>query len=135
MRTLPLILAAMFLAGTASSSHAADHAKKRTAPVEERTVAHRRADRAYLTRNDARIIREYYEPRYRQLPPGLQKKLQRTGTLPPGWQKKLQAFPRTVERQLSPLPSSYRRGFYDGYAVIYDPHTRRILDVDGPYWR
>jgi hypothetical protein len=33
---------------------------------------------------DIRVIHEYY---YRDLSPGLKKKLYRTGQLPPGWQK------------------------------------------------
>ena len=30
------------------------------------------------------------QKKHKQLPPGLQKKLERTGELPPGWEKKLQ---------------------------------------------
>lgn len=78
---------------------------------------------------EARIIREYYAPRYRNLPPGLQKKLARTGQLPPGWQKKFEAFPEAVERQLVALPRGYRRGVVDGHAVILDDRTHVILDV------
>jgi hypothetical protein len=79
--------------------------------------------------HDVRVINEYYAPRYRSLPPGLQKKLYRTGHLPPGWEKKVEPFPVAVERQLAPLPRGYRRGVVDGYAVVYDPGTRVIVDV------
>ena len=82
-----------------------------------------------FSNGDLRVIREYYEPRYRNLPPGLQKKLARTGQLPPGWQKKLQPFPVIVERELVVLPAGYRRGLIDGQAVIYDSHTHVIVDV------
>jgi hypothetical protein len=78
---------------------------------------------------DVRLIRAHYGPRYRGLPPGLQKKLQRTGSLPPGWQKKFQPFPVVLERQLVVLPYGYRRGLIDGYAVLFDPRTRGIVDV------
>jgi hypothetical protein len=57
---------------------------------------------------DRRVVREYYEPRYRRLPPGLQKKYSRTGELPPGWQRKIQQPPRAVERRLMVLPREYR---------------------------
>jgi hypothetical protein len=70
---------------------------------------------------DVQIIREYYAPRYRRLPPGLQKKYARTGTLPPGWQKKFEPFPVALERRLVVLPSGYHRGVIDGHAVICDP--------------
>lgn len=78
---------------------------------------------------DVQVIREYYAPRYRRLPPGLQKKYARTGTLPPGWQKKMQPFPVVLERDLAVLPRGYRRGVLDGHAVIYRPDSRVIIDV------
>ena len=78
---------------------------------------------------DVQVIREYYAPRYRRLPPGLQKKLARTGTLPPGWQKKMEPFPVALERDLIVLPQGYRRGVLDGHAVIYQPRTQVIVDV------
>lgn len=78
---------------------------------------------------DVQVIREYYAPRYRRLPPGLQKKYARTGTLPPGWQKKMEPLPVAVERGLADLPRGYRRGVIDGHAVIYSPSSRVIFDV------
>jgi hypothetical protein len=78
--------------------------------------------------HDVEIIRSYYAPRYRSLPPGLQKKYARTGQLPPGWQKKMEPLPVAVERQCAPLPREYRRGVIDGRAVIYTPGGR-IIDI------
>jgi hypothetical protein len=66
------------------------------------------------------VIRAHYAPQYRNLPPGLQKKVARGGSLPPGWQKKMQPFPPSVDRALMPLPSGYSRGVFDGHAVIYN---------------
>ena len=80
-------------------------------------------------RQDAQIIREYYAPRYRNLPPGLQKKFERTGQLPPGWQKRFEPFPVVIERQLAALPAGYRRGVVDGHAVIFDDRTHVMVDV------
>lgn len=79
--------------------------------------------------HELRVIREYYQPRYRNLPPGLRKKYARTGQLPPGWRKKMEPFPVVVERELVVLPSGYRRGVIDGNAVIYNPRTQVIVDV------
>ena len=79
--------------------------------------------------HDVAVIRDYYGPRYRRLPPGLQKKLARGGSLPPGWQKKIEPFPILVERQLVVLPQGFRRGVMDGYAVIYNPRTQVIVDA------
>ncbi len=78
---------------------------------------------------DVQVLREYYAPRYRALPPGLQKKLRRTGQLPPGWQKKFEPFPVAIERQLVVLPAGYRRGVIDGHAVIFNSRTQVIFDV------
>jgi hypothetical protein len=82
-----------------------------------------------FSRHDAQVIREYYAPRYRSLPPGLQKKYRRTGNLPPGWQKKFEPFPPSLERQLVVLPVGYRRGVIDGHAVIVNRRTGTIFDV------
>src|SRR5262245_60427354 len=63
-----------------------------------------------FTSREVEIVRQHYAPRYRKLPPGLQKKYARTGQLPPGWQKKMEPFPVVLERELVVLPSGYRRG-------------------------
>jgi hypothetical protein len=79
--------------------------------------------------DDVRVIREYYAPRYRALPPGLQKKYARTGQLPPGWQKKMQPLEPEVERRLVAMPAGYRRGIVDGRAVIMDDRTHVVVDM------
>lgn len=53
---------------------------------------------------DVTVLRTHYGSQYRNLPPGLQKKLARGGTLPPGWQKKMQPFPAALDRDLGVLP-------------------------------
>jgi hypothetical protein len=88
-----------------------------------------RAAICYFQPHDVRIIREYYEPRYRSLPPGLAKKFARTGHLPPGWQRKMEPLPVAVERELVVLPSGYRRGYIDGTIIVYSPQTQIMIDV------
>ena len=82
-----------------------------------------------FSNREQELVRYYYAPRYRNLPPGLQKKLARTGQLPPGWQKKMEPFTASLERKLVTLPSGYHRGVIDGHAVIYNPRTQVIIDV------
>ena len=84
---------------------------------------------------DARIVTQYYAPRSRELPPGLQKKLYRNGHLPPGWERRMQPLPTGVERQLVPLPSGYNRGYIDGYAVVYSPRTQVVVDIVAVFGR
>lgn len=73
------------------------------------------------------VIKAHYAPQYRNLPPGLQKKVARGGSLPPGWQKKMQPFPSNVEKGLLPLPSGYSRGVFEGHAVIYNKGV--VVDI------
>jgi len=78
-----------------------------------------RSDR-YFRDRDVVVIREYYRPTFRALPPGLQKKYARTGYLPPGWAKRMRPVPVYIERDMVRLPQGYRRGVIDGRAVVYD---------------
>jgi len=77
---------------------------------------------------DVEMIRSYYAPQYRNLPPGLQKKYERTGQLPPGWQKKMKPLPPSLERECAPLPAGFRRGVIEAHAIIYDSRGT-IFDV------
>ena len=102
--------------------------KKETVSSADRTDA-RVAVQVTFGSADLRIIREHYAPRYRNLPPGLRKKVARGGALPPGWQKKYEPFPETLERRLVRLSPEYRRGVFDGHAVIYDRRSDFVIDV------
>ena len=90
--------------------------------------------------HDREIITTYYTQRASglppglakregELPPGLEKQLRRNGTLPPGLQKKIQPFPEVLERQLSPLPTGYRRVILDAHVLVYKPDTHAIVDI------
>ena len=79
--------------------------------------------------NDVRVIQQYYGAHPAGLPPGLQKKLARTGQLPPGWQRRIEPIPVVVERQLVVLPADYRRGVIDGNAVIYSSRRGIVFDA------
>ena len=81
----------------------------------------------YLRPADVQIIAGYYPAQ--SLPPGLQKKLYRTGTLPPGWEKKIAGFPPDLQRRLPPVCATCGRGVIDGYAIVWDKKTRIIYDV------
>ncbi len=87
--------------------------------------------------HDREIIRNYYAKhglppglakRHGDLPPGLEKHLQRNGTLPPGLQKKLRPLPSALQHELGPLPRGYRRGILDRHLVVYRPDTYVVAD-------
>ena len=80
----------------------------------------RRAER--FSAEERRIIEEYYHQggkskkkglppglakRGGNLPPGLQKKLDRDGRLPPGLQKRLEPLPVDLDRRLPRLPDRW----------------------------
>lgn len=105
------------------------------APLEAEAGDHRRQRAAvrvysgpFFPSHDVYVIREYYRPSYRPLPPGLARKYYRTGWLPPGWQRRIRPIPFWVERQLVPLPPGYYRGFIDNHAVVYDARGT-VIDV------
>jgi len=135
---LTVLLVAVPAIAIAQPDEHAKKARRGHTPVVEtaktpRAVNRRGVSDVYFTPGRVQVIREYYGPQSRSLPPGLQKKLYRTGQLPPGWQKKVRPFPIVVERRLGPLPSYYRRGVMDNYAVVYDPRRNVIIDV-APLW-
>lgn len=125
----------LFLAGLVGSSPriaiAGDHGDHDEKHHRDRDDDDRERHRKY--RDDCfrdehlAVIHDYYRPR--ALPPGLEKKFYRTGQLPPGWEKKIQPFPEVVERRLPPVCAGCARGYMDGYAVIYQPRTRVIIDI------
>lgn len=87
-----------------------------------------RGNGAYFRQQDYGALVNYYQGP-RNLPPGLAKKYDRTGTLPPGWQKKLQPFPAELVQQLPPPPPNCGYGYIDGQAVLYDRTTQAIVDL------
>ena len=125
MRRVLSILVVVLMAGVVVESQGRG---KRTEAAVDRVSVSRSVAIAFAT-HEARIIREHYAARYRNLPPGLRKKLARTGQLPPGWQKRFEPFPVAIERQLVTLPGGYRRGVVDGHAVIFDDRSHVIVDV------
>jgi hypothetical protein len=132
-RTIALTIAGLFLS---TAVLGADHQRK-PKKHKDSTLAvvsgDHGGDSAVAVRvswgtRDVEIIRRHYAPRYRNPPPGLQKKYARTGQLPPGWQKKMEPLPASLERECAPLPAGYRRGVIDAHAVIYNSRGT-IVDV------
>ncbi len=64
-----------------------------------------------------------------RLPPGLEKQLRERGTLPPGLQKKVQPLPVELERQLSILPTGYRRVVIGNNVILMNATSSLIYDI------
>jgi hypothetical protein len=63
------------------------------------------------------------------LPPGLQKQLDKNGRLPPGLQKRLAPLPVDLERRLPTLPDFWERVILEQHVILIDRSTERILDI------
>ncbi|MFQ5723817.1 MAG: hypothetical protein ACE5G6_04935 [Terriglobia bacterium] len=63
------------------------------------------------------------------LPPGLQRHLEKNGTLPPGLQKRIQPLPQNLEGQLPKLPKGVKRVVVAGNVILLEERTSRILDI------
>jgi hypothetical protein len=89
--------------------------------------------------DDRRIIRSCYAEDYSNLPPGLAKRggnlppglerhIERDGTLPPGLQKRVRLLPRSCERRLPAVPQGWFRAVLSGRILLLDAHYR-IMDL------
>jgi hypothetical protein len=86
---------------------------------------------------DRILIRDYFAPRYRHLPPGLAKQ----GKIPPGHAKKLirnapvphdyrwNSIPSALEDRLSRLPDGYVRITVGADIAIMNVRTRVVVDL------
>jgi hypothetical protein len=99
---------------------------------------------SYFLPEERRIIQEYYHKgkkgkqkglppglakRGGNLPPGLQKQLDKNGKLPPGLQKRLEPLPVDLDRRLPRLPEYWERVILERDIILIDRRTHRILDI------
>ena len=97
---------------------------------------------AYFLPEERRIIENYYRSggpskglppglakRGGNLPPGLQKHLEKNGRLPPGLQKRLEPLPQDLEARLPRLPDYWQRVILDRDVILIDQRSNRILDI------
>lgn len=154
---LPPETVLVFVAGTASTSVPAGAPAQSTAtsgysqPAQQapsysggRASGGSYASIPEFSPRDRDIIRSYYDggggggrgrglppglaKRHGNLPPGLERHLEKNGTLPPGLQKRVEPFPDDLDRRLAPLPSGYSRVILEGRALIVD-RNHKILDL------
>ena len=128
---VPVIVAGVLLGGTALVDRAEAGDKRhgrRSAEVRYEPYHAEHYRRGYFSDHDLVVIRDYYRPYYRPLPPGLRKRFYRTESLPPGWAKRMHPVPAYVERHLIAEPRGYHRGIIDGQLIVYSDRGF-ILDV------
>jgi hypothetical protein len=140
------LLSALLVAGFALAAAPAfelagvDHGNKGKQAKAGKKKSSRRVAAPVFGPRDRDIISGYYRTRYSnlppglakrdgQLPPGLERQLERNGTLPPGLQKRIEIFPSDLNGQLPPLPYGYVRGLIGGSAIVFNQRTGAIVDV------
>ena len=99
---------------------------------------------AHFLPEERRLIEDYYRQTYKgkskglppglakrggNLPPGLQKHLEKNGQLPPGLQKRLEPLPMDLDRRLPRLPEYWERVVLERDVILLDRRTNRILDI------
>jgi hypothetical protein len=51
------------------------------------------------------------------------------GYFPMRYLQGIQPIPLSLMGYLPPIPDGYEVGYYDGYCIIYDPDTLRVLSA------
>jgi hypothetical protein len=109
-------------------------------PSDARRAEQDAYDALIFSERDQRLIRSYFRSRGGRglppglakrngnLPPGLEKQIQRNGVLPPGLRKNAEPFPMELSRQLPRLPAGYSRVIIEGRAMNIGSDNR-IVDV------
>lgn len=101
MRVIASIIAASLLCTGTLYAKKPEHAGK--GKKEKSHKKHKKANRHFSSK-ERHIIQAYYK----NLPPGLQKKMRRGGELPPGWEKKVSVgkqIPHEYMTVAKPLPA------------------------------
>lgn len=137
---LTLLAAALALAGVAAAQQPGKSKKGATAQTTGDKVREvlPEAERVF-TREEITLVKDYFRDnrsglppglaKREQLPPGLERQLQKNGTLPPGLQKKLHPLPSELERRMRLLPTGYRRVVIAGNVIMMNEKTAVIYDI------
>jgi hypothetical protein len=64
-----------------------------------------------------------------ELPPGLQRHLEKNGQLPPGLQKQAQPLPPDLEVHLPRLPRGYKRVVIGGHIILLEERRATVVDI------
>ena len=96
-------------------------------------------DEHYYGSRDRETVRGWYDEHQNnlppglakrdQLPPGLEKQLERRGTLPPGLQKRLRPCPEDLERRLPPPPPECAHVLIGGHIVLLNQRSNVVVDI------
>jgi hypothetical protein len=126
--------------GQAKGKEKSEQAKESEEEKERERERHAAEGRAFGKQHE-KIIRDFFGhpanleglppglAKREELPPGLQRHLERDGTLPPGLQKRLQPFPKNLKAKLPKTPAGVKRGIINGNVVLIEERTSKVLDI------
>lgn len=89
---------------------------------------------SFGSRGQQRLRDRYNQTNYRRdVNSRNRARLYRGGYLPNGWRGRIHPLPPQYVRELPAPPQGYLIGYFDGYAVVYNPNTGLILQVVNVY--
>ena len=119
------------------SAEQAKEQKAKAAGEHERQAAEGRA----FGKDQEKTVRDWFAKQENQatlppglakreeLPPGMQKHIERDGTLPPELRGRTQPLPEALASQLPPPPAGVTRGVIGDRVVLVEESTGKVLDV------
>lgn len=98
---------------------------------DQRQNDHRAAHQNYRFRSQDRSkLQEHYRSAHHEHAANAHRWAWRRGeNLPSGWQGQVEPLPQEDITLLAPPPPGYEFGYYNGWAIVYDPNTGVILDA------
>lgn len=100
------------------------------APQDRHDQDHKAAHQTYHFRTQDRTqLRTHYHSAHPQPAEHHHWAWHRGVNLPQGWQGQVEPLPQADITLLAPPPPGYEFGYYNGWAIIYDPNTGIILDA------
>lgn len=103
------------------------------APAMSFAAAPQHHDAAHATYHfrtqDRTALRPHYQAMHQHVDAHSRWSWHRGANLPGGWHDHMMPLPAADIALLPPCPPGYLFGYYDGWAVVYDPNTGVILDA------
>ena len=142
-KSIVVTLSLLLLSSTAFAKQNENREKHQKKHKKEKHQKHHKKAKGKSSKKFSRADRLTTQGYYRNLPRGLAKKYERTGTLPSGWQKKVnigQRLPDSYRKDLQPIPRELKDTFEVGpigsevmrigdKIIRLEQATNMILDV------
>jgi Ni/Co efflux regulator RcnB len=125
--TLMLSTAIAAVPACSFAAPAQDHQDQRPDKNDHKAAAHQN----YKFRSQDRSkLQQHYRTGHQQHAANAHRWAWHRGqNLPSGWQGQVEPLPQEDITLLAPPPPGYEFGYYNGWAIVYDPNTGMILDA------